>query len=101
MYHICSSCGSPFDPHIPENKKHGYFSQCGSCGRKEDKKHPSRHMGIQGGEGINKSGNIAIVKNPSKEMARWVRNICKTPFNANLPFSSYSFVAGKEDKEDE
>ena len=88
----CIKCGIEFDPLIKRNRLAGKINECSDCGRLSDRGKPARTLGIQGGEGINKSANISIVRNPSKSMARWVRNISKSPFNANLPLSGYSFI---------
>lgn len=62
----CSVCGDLFDPHEPRNKKYGLFHQCGDCGQDEDEnREVNRHMGVPGGEGINKSGNISVVRGAS------------------------------------
>jgi len=84
----CVCCGIEFDPNSNLHKPYGHINECRDCGIKTDRKKPTRHVGIQGGEGINKSANIAIIKNPCKDVAKWVRNMGKSGFNANLPLGS-------------
>jgi len=91
----CSECEVQFNPDEKQHKKHGLYSECGLCGRRTEKKRKIRRtIGVQGGEAINKSANISIIRNPDKKMQAMVRAQNNSVFNANLRFSS------KVDKED-
>ena len=91
----CSECEVEFNPDEPQHKKYGLYSECGLCGRRTEKKRKvKRTIGVQGGEAINKSANISIIRNPDKKMQAMVRAQNNSVFNDNLRFTA------KVDRED-
>jgi len=62
----CSVCEDLFNPNDPRHKRFGLHHQCGDCGQDEDvQRSVNRHVGVPGGEGINKAGNISVVRGAS------------------------------------
>ena len=97
----CGSCNKEFNPNEPQHKKYGLYNECGFCGKLTDKKRKvRRNLGVQGGEGVNKSANISIIRNPDRNMQRRVRAQNNSVFNANLPFSRKVDSADSKEQRD-
>ena len=95
---ICTQCDFSFNPDLLFHKKHGLYTECGNCGRVTDKKRKvNRTIGIQGGEGINKSANIAIIPNPKPIHRAMLVAQTTGGFGARLPFS---FKVDSEDRKE-
>lgn len=78
---LCITCGTPF---TQRPKQPGLRGQCYDCGRLEERRRGVRRtLGLQGGEGISKSANISIWRNPTARQAKLVKAINKAPFQAN------------------
>jgi len=91
----CSVCGTQFDPDSKTHRPYGFYTECRDCGRATDDEMPTRHLGVPGGEGMNKAGNISIIRNPDAHQAQLVKDTNTCGYRANLRFTAYSQVGRK------
>ena len=95
----CVTCGEAFTPQRGWKKRNpGLVGQCYDCGRAtEEEREVSRHVGLSGGAGANKSGAIGIFFNPTKTIANLVRSINCGRFGAG---NGMTLGAGPPERED-
>jgi len=89
----CRECGGEFDPDTqPAHlKKRGFRNVCSQCKAVgEHGERVPRHIGIQGGEGVKKSANIAILKGDDPNAAFALSAQRFGGYNARLPLAGYS-----------
>ena len=88
---VCRYCEEKFElTSVPKHLlKRGYRDVCSCCrAHGNDGEHAFKAMGIQGGEGIPKSANIAIIRNPNDPNLRHALAAQRgAGFHAFLPFS--------------
>lgn len=84
----CVTCGDEFT--VQRGRVNpGLRGECYDCGRKtEAARDVSRHVGLVGGAGINKSNAISVFRNPTPALRAEVRRLNSSRFGANLPLGN-------------
>jgi hypothetical protein len=95
---ICVTCGATFTR--LSRRGPGLVGQCYSCGVEvERERQVARHVGLQGGKGINKAANIELFRNPTLALANLIRSINRGRFGANTGLGIGSTTSVQKERE--